>query len=57
MRLVTNDSMFTGGDGYTILAAGASVQQPADALLDVVLEFVALAPGVAPVVEGRIIGP
>ncbi len=57
VRLVTNDFMFTGGDGYTILAAGASVQQPADALLDVVLEFVALAPGVAPVVEGRIIGP
>ena len=57
MRLVTNDFMFTGGDGYTILAAGTSVQQPADALLDVVLEFVALAPGVAPVVEGRIIGP
>jgi 2',3'-cyclic-nucleotide 2'-phosphodiesterase (5'-nucleotidase family) len=62
VRLVTNDFMFTGGDGYTVLAEGTDVLQPADDVLDVVVELVMLlstppSPGVAPVVEGRIVGP
>ena len=34
IRIVTNDFMFTGGDGYTALAGGTNVLQPGDALLD-----------------------
>jgi 2',3'-cyclic-nucleotide 2'-phosphodiesterase (5'-nucleotidase family) len=57
VRLVTNDFMFTGGDGYTVLAAGADVQQPGDALLDIAIEYVAANSPVDPAVEGRIVGP
>jgi 2',3'-cyclic-nucleotide 2'-phosphodiesterase (5'-nucleotidase family) len=57
VRLVTNDFMFTGGDGYTALAAGADVQQPGDALLDIAIEYVTANSPVDPTVEGRIIGP
>jgi hypothetical protein len=54
--------MFSGGDGYAVLVAGTAVAEPGDHLLDVVVDFVALAsvppsPGAASVVEGRIIGP
>ena len=38
VRLVTNDFMFTGGDGYTAFAGGTDVLQPGDALLDVVVD-------------------
>lgn len=54
VRIVTNDFMFTGGDGYTALTGGTNVQQPGDALLDIVIDFVAANSPVAPVVEGRI---
>jgi 2',3'-cyclic-nucleotide 2'-phosphodiesterase (5'-nucleotidase family)/predicted AlkP superfamily phosphohydrolase/phosphomutase len=57
LRIVTNDFMFTGGDGYTALMAGADVQQPGDALLDIVIEYIAANAPVDPVVDGRIIGP
>jgi 2',3'-cyclic-nucleotide 2'-phosphodiesterase (5'-nucleotidase family) len=40
VRLVTNDFMFTGGDGYTVLAGGTDVLQPGDALLDVVVDYI-----------------
>ena len=33
VRIVTNDFMYTGGDGYTVFAAGTDVQQPGDDLL------------------------
>ena len=33
VRIVTNDFMFTGGDGYTVFAQGTDVQQPGDDLL------------------------
>jgi len=55
VRLVTNEFMFTGGDGYTALADGTDVLQPGDALLDVGVESVTENSPVAPVVEGRII--
>ncbi len=58
VRIVTNDFMYTGGDGYTALAQGTDVQQPGDALLDVAIEWVADNSPVAPVVDGRIVrGP
>jgi 2',3'-cyclic-nucleotide 2'-phosphodiesterase (5'-nucleotidase family) len=55
VRIVTNDFMFTGGDGYTGLAAGTNVLQPGDALLDVVIGYITANSPVAPAVEGRII--
>jgi 2',3'-cyclic-nucleotide 2'-phosphodiesterase (5'-nucleotidase family)/predicted AlkP superfamily phosphohydrolase/phosphomutase len=55
VRIVTNDFMFTGGDGYTALADGTDVQQPGDALLDVAIQWVTEHSPVAPDVEGRIV--
>ncbi|HWT22942.1 MAG TPA: 5'-nucleotidase C-terminal domain-containing protein [Solirubrobacteraceae bacterium] len=57
VRVVTNDFMFTGGDGYTALAGGTDVLQPGDALLDLVIEYIAANSPVAPSVEGRIVRP
>jgi 2',3'-cyclic-nucleotide 2'-phosphodiesterase (5'-nucleotidase family) len=55
VRLVTNDFMFTGGDGYTNLAGGTNVLQPGDGLLEVAIEYVTAHSPVAPVVEGRLV--
>ncbi|HSB87295.1 MAG TPA: 5'-nucleotidase C-terminal domain-containing protein [Ilumatobacteraceae bacterium] len=55
IRIVTNDFMFTGGDGYTALAGGTDVLQPGDALLDIVVNYITANSPVAPVVEGRIV--
>jgi 2',3'-cyclic-nucleotide 2'-phosphodiesterase (5'-nucleotidase family) len=55
VRFVTNDFMLTGGDGYTVFAAGTDIQQPGDALLDVAIEYIAANSPVAPVVEGRVV--
>ena len=57
IRLVTNDFMFTGGDGYTAFTAGTNVLQPGDDLLAVAIDWVSAHSPVAPVVEGRITGP
>ena len=57
VRFVTNDFMYGGGDGYTVFAQGTNVQQPGDALLDVAIDYVTANSPVAPVVEGRIVGP
>jgi 2',3'-cyclic-nucleotide 2'-phosphodiesterase (5'-nucleotidase family) len=54
VRFVTNDFMFTGGDGYTVFAQGTGVQQPGDDLLQVAIEYVTANSPVAPVVDGRI---
>ena len=53
VRIVTNDFMFTGGDGYTAFAGGTDVLQPGDALLDVAIEYITAHSPVAPKVEGR----
>ncbi len=55
VRLVTNDFMFGGGDGYTVLASGTDVLTPGDALLDLVVGFIGRTSPVAPAVEGRIV--
>ena len=55
VRFVTNDFMYTGGDGYTMFAQGTNVQQPGDDLLQVAVDYVTANSPVGPVVEGRIV--
>ena len=60
VRLVTNDFMFAGGDGYTALSGGTDVLQTGDVLLDVVIEYITAISPIDPAeadVEGRITGP
>ena len=57
VRLVTNDFMYTGGDGYTVFAGGTDVQQPGDDLLQITIDYITANSPVSPVVEGRIVGP
>ena len=57
VRFVTNDFMYTGGDGYTMFAQGTDVLQPGDDLLQVAIDYVTANSPVGPVVEGRIVGP
>lgn len=56
VRLITNDFMFTGGDGYTVFAQGTNIQHPGDGLLKAAIEYINVTSPVGPVVEGRIIG-
>ena len=55
VRIVTNDFMYGGGDGYTILTQGTNVIQPGDDLLQVAIDYVTANSPVAPVVQGRIV--
>jgi 2',3'-cyclic-nucleotide 2'-phosphodiesterase (5'-nucleotidase family) len=55
VRLVTNDFMFTGGDGYTALTGGDGVRQTGDLLLDIAIAWVTAHSPVAPRVEGRVV--
>jgi 2',3'-cyclic-nucleotide 2'-phosphodiesterase (5'-nucleotidase family) len=57
VRLVTNDFMYTGGDAYTVFSEGTDVLQPGDDLLQVTIDYVSANSPVAPVVDGRIVGP
>ena len=57
VRFVTNDFMYTGGDGYTVFAQGTNVQQPGDDLLQVAVDYVTANSPVGPIVDGRIVGP
>ena len=57
VRLVTNDFMFAGGDGYTILTEGTDLLYTDHSLLDVSIEYIAAQSPVGPLVEGRIVGP
>ena len=54
VRFVTNDFMYTGGDGYTAFTNGTDVQQPGDALLDVTIEYITAHSPVTGVIEGRV---
>jgi 2',3'-cyclic-nucleotide 2'-phosphodiesterase (5'-nucleotidase family) len=56
VRLVTNDFLYTGGDGYSVFGQGTDVLQPGDDLLQVSIDYVAANSPVGPVVEGRIVG-
>ena len=57
VRFVTNDFMYTGGDGYTAFAAGTDVLQPGDDLMQVTIDYITANSPVDPVEEGRITGP
>ncbi len=57
VRFVTNDFMYTGGDGYTIFTSGTNVKLTGDLLLDVMEDYVSANSPVDPVVEGRTVGP
>lgn len=57
VRIVTNDFMYGGGDGYTVLGQGTDVAQPGDDLLEVTIGYVTANSPVGPVVEGRITRP
>ena len=57
VRFVTNDFMYTGGDGYTVFTQGTDVLQKGDLLLDVVAAYIEDNQPVSPAVEGRITGP
>jgi 2',3'-cyclic-nucleotide 2'-phosphodiesterase (5'-nucleotidase family) len=52
VRLVTNDFMYTGGDGYTALAGGTDVAQPGDGLLEVVVDYIRANTPVSPPIPG-----
>ncbi|WP_244929011.1 5'-nucleotidase C-terminal domain-containing protein [Nocardioides sp. W7] len=54
VRLVINDFMHTGGDGYTIFGQGTDVLQPGDDLMQVATDYVTANSPVDPQVEGRI---
>jgi 2',3'-cyclic-nucleotide 2'-phosphodiesterase (5'-nucleotidase family) len=53
VRIVTNDFMFAGGDGYTALSGGTDVLQTGELLLDVVIEYITANSPVTAAVEGR----
>jgi 2',3'-cyclic-nucleotide 2'-phosphodiesterase (5'-nucleotidase family) len=55
LRIVTNDFMFTGGDGYTVLTGGTNVLQPGDDLLLLTIDYIAANSPVGPVIDGRIV--
>jgi 2',3'-cyclic-nucleotide 2'-phosphodiesterase (5'-nucleotidase family) len=57
LRFVTNDFMYTGGDGYTVFFQGTDVEQTGDLLLDVAIDYVTDNSPVNPVVDGRICRP
>ncbi|MBE2319622.1 alkaline phosphatase family protein [Solirubrobacter sp. CPCC 204708] len=57
VRMVIPDFMYTGGDGYTSFARGTNVLQPGDGLLEVTIDYITANSPVAPVVDGRRIGP
>lgn len=57
VRFVTNDFMYTGGDGYTVFTQGTNVLQPGDDLLQVAIDYVSANSPVGPVVDGRITSP
>ncbi len=57
IRVVTNDFMYGGGDGYTALAGATDVVQPGDDLMELTREYITANSPVAPVVDGRITRP
>ncbi len=54
VRFVTNDFMYTGGDGYAVFTQGTNVELKGDLLLDVVANYITANSPVNPVVENRI---
>ena len=57
VRIVTNDFMFGGGDGYTALSGGTDVLQTGDLLLDVLIDHIRANSPVTTPPRGRRAGP
>ena len=57
ITIVTNDFMYTGGDGYAAFQSGTNVRFTGNLLLDVVIEYVKNHSPVNPVIDHRRIGP
>ena len=57
VQFVTNDFMYTGGDGYTVFTQGTNVLTPGDDLLQVAIDYVTAHSPVANTTDGRIVGP
>lgn len=55
LRVVTNDFMWTGGDGYTVFSEATNVAQPGDDLLEVSIAYVTDHSPVSAAVEGRLV--
>ena len=55
IRILTNDFMFTGGDGYTVLTQGTNVANTGQLMLDVVIEYITAKSPVNSAVDGRIV--
>jgi 2',3'-cyclic-nucleotide 2'-phosphodiesterase (5'-nucleotidase family) len=55
VRFVTNDFMYTGGDGYEVFTQGTNVAMPGHDLLEVAVDYIKANSPVGPVVEGRIV--
>jgi 2',3'-cyclic-nucleotide 2'-phosphodiesterase (5'-nucleotidase family) len=55
IRIVTNDFMYTGGDGFTVFTQATNVLQPGNALLDIVVDYIGANSPIAPIVDGRIV--
>ena len=53
VRIVTNDFMYGGGDGYTALAGGTDVLQTGDLLLDVMIDHIKANSPVSAVIDRR----
>ncbi len=54
IRLVTNDFLYGGQDGYTVFTQATDVAQPGDDLLTVAIDYITANSPVDPVVQGRI---
>jgi 2',3'-cyclic-nucleotide 2'-phosphodiesterase (5'-nucleotidase family) len=54
VRIVTNDFMLTGGDGYTVFTQASDVVLPGELLLDVVIDHIKANSPVSAAVEGRL---
>jgi 2',3'-cyclic-nucleotide 2'-phosphodiesterase (5'-nucleotidase family)/predicted AlkP superfamily phosphohydrolase/phosphomutase len=55
IRIITNDFMQSGGDGYTILTKGTDIKYTGDLLLDVAIAYIKQFSPVGPVVDGRVL--
>ena len=55
IRLITNDFLFGGADGYTVFTQGTNVLFPGDYLLQITIDYIAANSPVGPVVDGRIV--
>jgi 2',3'-cyclic-nucleotide 2'-phosphodiesterase (5'-nucleotidase family) len=54
-RMVINDFVYTGGDGYTNLIEGTDVLQPGDDLMEIVAAYIGANSPVEAAVEGRVV--